>query len=333
MHNWEKLILKFRNLGGVADNIIQDEGVNGRGIFAINKEIKTKIFVPENLLVNVKDIFLEKDCLKISNKEKYSKEFIDFFYFYQENFSWGNGGKRETELFEKDLKLFPLNLKNLIKEFTLLDIDKRQEGNWENILKKQFINSRKIQYKNETVIAPIWELINHKVDSYSFIDNKFGISTPNHFQKNIELTIYYGIAGSLFRAINYGFFCEEKIIFSLPFCIELKKSNLQLICRGLDLTEDEMNISINKKTITIDGLPIACSNQKHFINIYFNQLLKKIRINNPPKDLLEKILDFNYQRRVKLLSALKENDSYSSNILSKAINYEVGKISESLLKA
>ena len=59
MHNWEKLILKFRNLGGVADNIIQDEGVNGRGIFAINKEIKTKIFVPENLLVNVKDIFLE----------------------------------------------------------------------------------------------------------------------------------------------------------------------------------------------------------------------------------------------------------------------------------
>ena len=93
-----------------------------------------------------------------------------------------------------------------------------------------------------------------------------------------------------------------------------------------------MNISRDEKTITIDGLPIACSNQKHFINNYFNQLLKKIRIFNPPKDLLEKILDFNIQRRVKLLSQLKEIDNYSSNILYKAINYEVGKISESLSK-
>ena len=35
------------------------------------------------------------------------------FSFYQDNFSWGNGGKESTEAFERELQAFP----NEIKEF------------------------------------------------------------------------------------------------------------------------------------------------------------------------------------------------------------------------
>ena len=47
--NWEKLITKFTHLGGVIENVYQKEGKNGRGIFAINKSEKSRIFVPSNL--------------------------------------------------------------------------------------------------------------------------------------------------------------------------------------------------------------------------------------------------------------------------------------------
>ena len=81
----------------------------------------------------------------------------------------GNGGKEKTELFEKGLSLFNSNLKKLIKQYALVDLEKRHKGEWNNVIKNQFLNARKVKFKNDIFIAPIWELVNHEVKSLPFI--------------------------------------------------------------------------------------------------------------------------------------------------------------------
>ena len=46
-HNWEIGILKFRSCGGVADNICQKVGKNGRGIFPVDPTLKSKSLVED----------------------------------------------------------------------------------------------------------------------------------------------------------------------------------------------------------------------------------------------------------------------------------------------
>ena len=103
---WDFLLHEFRRLGGIADNVIQKEGEYGRGIFSVDPSVKARIFTPTKLLVKKEDIFLENNKLRIKKDKEYDQEVRNFFNFYQDNFSWGSGGKETTELFEKGLSLF-----------------------------------------------------------------------------------------------------------------------------------------------------------------------------------------------------------------------------------
>ncbi len=156
--NWDFLLSEFRRLGGIADNVYQKEGEYGRGIFSVNPSLRARIFTPLKLLVKKDDIHLEGNKLRIKKDKEYNQEIRDFFNFYQDNFSWGSGGKETTELFEKGLSLFNSNLKELIKKYALVDLEERHKGKWDNVIKKQFLNARGINFRNSSVIAPVWEL-------------------------------------------------------------------------------------------------------------------------------------------------------------------------------
>ena len=95
-------------------------------------------------------------------------EIRNFFNFYQDNFSWGSGGKETTELFEKGLSSFNSNLKELIRKYILVDLKDRHNGEWDEVIKKQFLNARSVNFRNIAVVAPIWDLVNHKVKSLPF---------------------------------------------------------------------------------------------------------------------------------------------------------------------
>ena len=101
--NWNFLLSEFRRLGGIADNVCLKEGEYGRGIFSVNPSLKARIFTPSKLLVKKDDIYLEDNKLRIKKDKEYNQEIRNFFNFYQDNFSWGSGGKETIELFEKGL--------------------------------------------------------------------------------------------------------------------------------------------------------------------------------------------------------------------------------------
>ena len=325
---WDVLLAKFRNLGGIAENVCQKEGALGRGIFSINPKLKSRIFTPSQLMIKKEDICLEDNHLRIKKDKEYSQEIIDFFNYYQDNFSWGRGGKQTTESFEHGLTLLSSDLKQLIKKNFLVDIEERHKCDWNNVLKNQFLNARAFKFDQDLFIAPILELVNHEVNAFPFIKRFNGISTPNYPPRGSELTHVYGYTSSIKRVLNYGFFCQEPIVFSLPFTIKLKESQLNLICKGLDLKDDNIKYKINDSQIVIDGIPIASINKPSFIKNYFDHLCDLTNLQNHSQEIFSKIIRFNYFKRKAIIGYLNPLDHYSFRMLSKAINYELDSISQ-----
>ena len=328
-NKWSDLIYEFRKHGGVADNVCQKEGPNGRGIFPLDSQKKSKIYTPSTLMVNKDDIYLQNNKLRIKEDKKYSQKLKSFFSFYQDNFSWGEGGREATEFFEKGLSLFNPELKILLKQYSIVDINKRHKGNWNNVILKQFLDARAFTFKKSSMICPVLELVNHEVISLPFIVRQGGISTPNYPPLNTEITHNYNPKSSLKRFFTYGFFCKESIVFSIPFNISLKGSSINIFCKGKDITDDSMKIERYDDKIIIEGLPISdTNNQKLPIN-YFNELIKRIDNTNIKKDLFLKIIELNISTRKNILKELdyKNNNNIISLELRKLLDYDISLIS------
>ena len=324
---WDILLSEFRNLGGIADNVYQKEGELGRGVFSINPSHKSRIFIPSNLMIKKEDIFLDGNQLRIKKDKAYKSQIRDFFNYYQDNFSWGRGGKKKTESFEEGLSIYTSHVKELIKNNFLVDLEERHKGTWENIIKKQFLNARAFKFGEDSVIAPVLELVNHEVNAFPFVKKFNGISTPNYAPRGSELTHVYGYSSSINRVFKYGFFCKEPIVFSLPFNINFKDSKFNFICKGLVLKDDKIKYKITGSQIIIDGMPIAALKKPSFIKSYFEHLLELTNLKDISHDILPMIVNFNYLRRQNILRELQPFDNYSSRIISKAINYELESIS------
>ncbi len=324
--NWDFLLSEFRRLGGIADNVCQKDGEYGRGIFPVNPSLRARIFTPSKLMVKKDDIYLEDNKLRIKKDKEYNQEIRHFFNFYQDNFSWGSGGKETTELFEKGLILFNSNLKELIKKYALVDLEERHKGIWDNVIKKQFLNSRAVNFRNSSVIAPIWDLVNHKVRSLPFTISNEGISTPNYPSLNSEIRHSYNNISPLKRFFSYGFFSEETIVFSIPFSINIEDLGINICCKGMSLSDDSMKIERSGNKIILEGLPIADVNHPRLPYDYFNEILRKISNIDIPPDFLLEIFQLNILIRKKIIYESDLVDNLVSKILTTLMHYEVSLI-------
>ena len=325
--NWDFLVSEFRRLGGIADNVCQKKGKYGRGIFSVNPSLRARIFTPSKLLVKKDDIYLKDNKLRIKEGEKYSQEIRNFFNFYQDNFSWGSGGKETTELFENGLSVFNSNLKELIKKYALVDLEERHQGNWDNVIKNQFLNSRVFKFGDSLCVVPLVELVNHKIRSLNFITNNKGISTPNFPETNSELRHSYNDMSPLKCFFSYGFFSQETIVFSIPFSINLADLGIHISCKGRSLKDDSMKIERSANKIILEGLPIADVNHPRLPYDYFDEIIRKIGNINIPQDFLLKIFQFNISIRKKIVDESNLIDNEVSKTLTRLLLYEINLIS------
>ena len=328
MHSkWDILLSKFRNLGGIAENICQKEGEFGRGIFSINPNLRSKIYTPSKLMINKEDILLEANHLRIKKDKNYSQEVREFFDYYQENFSWGGGGKEIVEFFENGLSLFSSNLKELIKIHMLIDLQERHNEKWDEVILREFLNARAFTFNNVPVICPVLELVNHEVQSLSFITERDGISTPNYPPINGEITHNYNNKSSINRFFYQGFFCKEPIVFSFPFSINCENTGIAFVCKGKEINDDSIILEQSSNTISIEGLPIADSNNLNLASFYFDEISRRIDNIKLSKDMLVKILEFNIVVRKKILDQSLLLDNKVSSTFSQIIDYEIYLIS------
>ena len=324
--NWENLITKFTQLGGTVENICQKQGKNGRGIFSINKNKKSKIYIPKTLLININDIEENNGELNLKSGSKYSKEIKEFFYLYEKDFSWGMGGKEITMHFEESLKLLPSKVKQLIKNNLAIDLFTRYRYKWEEVILREFLNARKFYFSGENKIAPILELVNHENHAQPYIKTESGLSTPNYEPMEGEITHSYGYRSPIKRLFEYGFFSKESIVFSIPFSLEIKKDNTSLICYGEELFNDLMISKLTTNNINVKGFPIADKNYPLLPEKYLERFIHKNNLEVSHKDLLRRIKVLNIKKREEVLLEINNINNYASKLIKQCLNYELNLI-------
>ena len=334
MHDqWNFLLFNFRKLGGHIKNIQQKEGKRGRGLFAIDPEKESQLFVPSCLIIETDNISFNKNKLFLKKNKSYKKEIIDFIEFYLNEFSFDNVTKSKLINFEKDLNSFNAITKLILKKYYLFDIEKRSESKSDIILFESYKKTRAFKFYNKRVICPILDLYNHESSSSPYLINKTGITLSNYPKLQNELTINYGNQSSLKRFIQFQFLSKENKVFSLPFSIEIEDSKNIFICYGNDINVNDLKlIKKNHKKLNIDGLPIAFRNNKNLAFIYFQKILRNIEnINFSKRHLFKKIINYNIFIRKKIKEEINLIDNPSSKVLKEVLEYEINLITSNII--
>ena len=221
-YSWDAMLEDFRALGGVADNIEQRNGEHGNGIFPIDPNQPVAIKVPDSLLVDEGHLILDNGQLVVASEAKVSAEISEFIANYQQHFSWGADGKKNIDTFESGLAKLPVALLDQLKKLLLVSLELRHKGNWEDVLRRQFLQSRRINYQQRKVLMPIMELINHSSTGRNF-DIGDGIGFGGEFDGEVYVN-YSSASDALQRFLIYGFANQEPRAISLPMSCAIGKN-------------------------------------------------------------------------------------------------------------
>src|SRR5205085_2054568 len=152
------MLEEFRKLGGTAENFVQRQGSRGRGIFPIDNTKPVRLRVPRNLLIPVEDIEFVDDKLRIRNSAAVGAAERKFVEEYENEFSWGGGGRSDCAAFLEGIKNLYLNAPS--NPFVKPVLDWAAKSIAESA-GQRFLNSRCIKFEDKSVLMPVMELVNH----------------------------------------------------------------------------------------------------------------------------------------------------------------------------
>ena len=262
-------------------------------------------------MIETKYITSKENKLFIRQDNFLKKDIYNFLSFYLNELSYCNETKSAINNFEEDLNLFTPGLKNFLKKYLFIDIQKRHKGRWSEVLMRSFIDSRSFRFNNSMVICPFLELVNYEKGSPSFLINKDGIRTPNWLPTNKELTHHYGNQVSVYRFFQYNFFSKDLKLFSYPFSTSLPNSDFVLICNGKSFKKRKsLTIKRRGNTIIINGLQLKDSKDKTYLSNILHEIFRFTGDDEVPKYFLRQIIKYNTLLRLKLI---EETKSLSNN--------------------
>ncbi|MGH7487370.1 MAG: hypothetical protein ACREMY_17480, partial [bacterium] len=230
---WDRMMEEFRALGGVADNMHVKQGSFGRGLFPVDPAKPVTLFAPKNLLYSVQDLEFSNGALQVKKsasgigaKEK------EFFDAYQEAFSWGAGGQKDSAAFVASMDALPAEFRDkLTKQFGMASVFR---GSPEERAQRRFLRSRMIHSQGKPVVMPVVELVNHGTEGVGF-EYKDGISVKGTFKD--EILVRYNLTDPLGVITVWGFASEEPVAFSLEMRVPLANKRRIAIRRNFGQVE------------------------------------------------------------------------------------------------
>ncbi|HWA90051.1 MAG TPA: hypothetical protein VG889_08460 [Rhizomicrobium sp.] len=226
--NWDEMLDEFRALGGTASNIRLGAGALGRGIFPIEPAKSVTIRIPDNLLIDTADAHFENGIFRVRAEANVGSRERAFLEDYENRFSWGGGGRAETEQVFADAQALPASLRReLAGEYRC--------GAWfeeptQARIQEQFVASRCISYRGRSVIMPIVELVNHGAGvNY---DTNDGLKLAGKFGG--EVLVRYTDLDPYGLFLTWGFAYEQRLAFSIALAGNVGEAQLEI---GRDIAE------------------------------------------------------------------------------------------------
>jgi hypothetical protein len=206
---WDEMLAEFRALGGTADNICLREGPLGRGLFPVDAARPVAIHIPENLLIATDDARFENGFFRVAQQASVGTRERAFLEAYENDFSWGGGGRSETERVFTQAQALPAELRALL-------MSEYHCGDWfkdpaDTLIQERFIAARCIRHRDRNVVMPIVELANHGVGPTFVTAN--GVTVEGIFSG--EVLVRYASFDPHGMFVVFGFAAEQPQAFSI----------------------------------------------------------------------------------------------------------------------
>ena len=314
--NWDDMIKEFRALGGIAENISLGSGPLGRGLFLLDAKNPAHILVPEALLFDADNLDIESGMLCVRDKSKIGAREIKFFEDYQNNFSWGAGGRLECEALVNIFDTIPEPITELLSaEFGRAKVFKRSGS--DSVLER-FSASRKIRLANgRAVLMPVLELVNHDIDGKVF---KFGsgVSLKGVFAH--EIFARYNVTDPFGAFFTWGFSNNASHAFSLPLSFSIGSRTL-VVKRDLKEKQPSGKVRVPKvkrdgEKIILSHLMIGNAKNPRLVKGVFYRLMQEMDVSNK-EEVFDHIQTSNSRQFVKLLLSLENFEGPSITALRK----------------
>ena len=322
---FQNLLELYVDLGGVAENICVKEGDLGRGIFPLDPLCASRIMTPRNLLVDRRSIYVShgeicvKDQGSLSPREK---KFLELNY----NYAWKGAGSRCASAFLQYVLGIPVSVKNQLLDCGFIDNHLINSCFDENGVLKRFIDERVVGFEGNSVLAPVWDLVNHSSFAQPFRVTPYGVETPPLDPTPDEiLHKYHGKNSPMSVWKSYGFACDCIVAYSIPVDIDVGVSGLVVRCDGkfnLD-ARNQKCFSIVGNILSIKSLPVGCLSTD-LPRENFNSILSSVGLSEGVvNQVFSKIYEANLKARKDLVASLDKSTSEMNAQLLKALKYEI----------
>ena len=313
---WNYLLEEFRSFGGVANNVIQREGIHGLGLFPVDPSLPIELHIPNSLLVSVDNIELHGNRIFLKDKSLYPKGFGEWYERFQADYSWGAEAQSSIQKFETNLRKLPDNIIKSLAKLRLLNPERLSSSPDKiDYIFNRFVQTRRIGIKGDIFLMPIIELINHSPFKPSWITDEQGVTVKGSYDG--EVLARYSVSDPLRRFIQYGFNCDEPTGFSMF---------TQIIHRGQKITilgileqqpfkMKKANIITNKNII--NSVLLGSSNRPRYPRHFFNESFKDHPLIDGD-ELFEQILAINKVELIQLFKELRRIEGEYSTLLQEA---------------
>jgi len=318
--DWNEMLAEFRSLGGTADNICSRQGPFGRGLFPVDPGKPIAIRIPDNLLIGIDDFVFENNKVRIYPLAAVGDRERAFLERYHQDFSWGEGGRDESERLILMMQELPDALRESLATTFNLDIATTEPS--DEAIQRNFLGARVIEYKKRRVVMPIVELANHgPVGSYDLAD---GVALRGTFQG--EVLARYTASDSLAVFRSWGFASEEEIALSLPIRLPIGPRTLRIDDR-FDLPKESERLwvpkmSIEGNEIRLSYLMLGNRRYPRLSKGIFQKLMQEAGVEGAA-EIFDRLLQMNQLRYLELLGALEDLDAAIAPTLRKMARYQL----------
>lgn len=322
------MIAAFRALGGMIDNVRLGTGPRGRGLFAIDNTRPVLVRLPENLLFRADDIEFVGDLIRLKDIASVGQAEREFFEKYQENYSWGAGGRAEWTAFEAALDALPAEIRALLAtEFGMV---KRLEGDVFERAVSQFLGSRQIGWKDTVVIMPVLELANNREGGLQY---EIGEDLRIEGTVTDEVVVAYGPYDAFSLLFAYGYAGRAVGAFSLPMKMNVRPNELTI---GFDIDRSTQRGSFRLPECAREGSKVSLSHLLLGHAPYpsvprgiFRALMEET-FGERTDEIFDRVRHFNRSKFLKLLAALEAHEGPMIDKLRKMARFQLEAISWSI---
>jgi len=314
---WHALLDEFRNFGGRAENVMQRKGAFGMGLFPIDTSKPIDIYVPDKLLVATDNVELIDGKINIKDSSKYPDGYADWFIHYQNNYSWGEEGRQNISDFEQGLKSLSDEIQVMLKRSGLYNAEARfPEKDIEQELFQRFIQTRCIRRKENRVLMPMIELINHSPSASPYNTSGDGIEVGGLFES--EVLARYSISDPIHRFFGYGINIPDPYGYSLN--IRLVHRDQKIFVRGGGVNGGlgkPPKVETNKNVLIVQHPLLASENAPKMPRTLFIQAFQQFN-NVDANELFDQIHQRNTELLVELVRKLLTEKANIAGRLQKA---------------